>query len=244
MKTKTIILPLLCTGMVLMSCQKESGSGRLGFEIATDNIEVVQLVKSSVSDYTTLPSQGDFSLDIKKEDGTPFWNGLQKDWSSQTSILTGNYKVTATYGDSSEEGFGKPSFSGSTNFAIEPAKLTNVAVTVKLTNCIVRIRCTEAFTNYFSDYTFTVKTGADNTFSFPKGETKAVFMDAFKFTISGTLTNQGGTVQTFAAKEYSNLEPGTCYTVTFDAGTTGGSSITISFDDSTDVVDLGFIELN
>lgn len=244
MKTKAIILPLLCAGMALMSCQKESGNGKLGFEIATDDIEVVQLVKSSVSDYTVLPAQGDFSLDIRREDGTAFWNGLKKDWSSQTSVMTGNYSVTASYGDTSEEGFGKPCFLGSTNFAIEPGKLTNVGITVKLTNSIVRIRCTEAFSNYFTDYTFTVKTGASNTFSFPKSETRAVFMDAFKFTISGTLTNQGGTVQTFAPKEYANLEPGTCYTVTFDAGTTGGSTITISFDDKVDIVDLGFIELN
>lgn len=244
MKTKALIIPIICAGMSLLSCQKESGNGRLGFEIESGDVEIVQLVKSSVSEYTAMPAQGDFSLDVRNEDGSSYWNGLQKEWDNQTAVPMGNYTVTANYGDSSQEGFGKPYLTGKTSFAVDSGKMSNVSVGVKLGNCIVRINCTEAFRNYFPDYTFTIRTGADNSFSFPKTETRAVFMDAFKFTVSGSMTNQGGTKQSFAAKEYANLEAGTCYTLTFDAGSTGGSSIKISFDDRVDVVDLGFIELN
>ena len=40
------------------------------------------------------------------------------------------------------------------------------------------------------------------------------------------------------------LEPATCYTLSFDVTGTGGSSISITFDDSVETVNLEDIELN
>lgn len=241
---KTIIYAILGAAAILQSCQKEAASGRLGFEIEASNVEVVQLVKSSVSNYTSTPPQGDFTLLIKDESGTTFWTGLQKDWDSSSAVPVGNYTVNASYGDTDQEGFDKPCFNGSANFSVEPDKTSTVPVTVKLANCIIRIVCTDAFKNYFTDYTFTISTGASNQFSFPKSETRACFIDAFKFSVSGTLTNQGGQTQTFGPKEYTDLNAATCYTLKFDTNNTGGTSITITFDDTMDTVDLGDIELN
>ena len=78
---------------------------------------------------------------------------------------------------------------------------------------------------------------------FPKGESRAAFMDAYKFTVSGEMTNQNGVKSNFT-KEYTNLSEACCYTLSFDVNSVGCSSITISFDDTTETVDLGNIDLN
>jgi len=49
--------------------------------------------------------------------------------------------------------------------------------------------------------------------------------------------------QTFS-KEYTNLDEKTCYTFTFDANNVGGASVTITFNDTVETVDLDELELN
>ena len=120
----------------------------------------------------------------------------------------------------------------------------DVKITVKLAGSIVRFAFTENFVNYYSDYTFTLTTGNNTVISVPKDETRAVFMDAYQFKVKGELTNQAGKVQSFSEKEFKNLAPATCYTLKFDASNVGGSSITISFDDTVVDADLIDVDLN
>ena len=48
----------------------------------------------------------------------------------------------------------------------------------------------------------------------------------------------------FFEKEYTGLDEATAYTINFDAPTVGGSTITISFNNNIEEVDLGEFELN
>ncbi|MDD6252734.1 MAG: DUF4493 domain-containing protein [Bacteroidales bacterium] len=227
---------------ILAACSKQSGTEgnvRIALEQQPNLIDVS--TKSSVGDFTALPSASEFTVTISDEQDnlTPV-----TDLSAPVTLAAGNYTATASYGSLTDEGFDKPCFQGKQTFAVTGGSSQNVTITVKLAGSIVKLSFTDNFTNYFSDYTFTITTGGGTVITLPKSETRAVFMDAYSFKISGILTNQSGAVQTFAEKEFKNLEPATCYTVKFDASNVGSNTITITFDETTVDADLVEVDLN
>jgi hypothetical protein len=211
------------------------------FEVAS-NQEVADVTKSNVSDYTTLPSAGDFTIDIKDASGAPVWTGKIADWDPATVLYAGEYIVTAEYGSLETEGFDKPYFSGSQSFTIVGGQSTSVSVPVALANTIIKISCSDYFKNYYKDYEFKLTRDGADVVTFAKGETRAAFIDGYKIKVEGTLTSETKT-QTFS-KEYTNLNEATAYTLAFDASNVGGSTITITFNDVVEEVDLGNFELN
>ena len=115
---------------------------------------------------------------------------------------------------------------------------------MKLANCLVKIATTDAFRNYYSDYSFTLTTQAGTSIPFVKGETRAAFVDATGFSLSGTLTNQAGKEQSLVNVEFKNLNSASCYTLNIDAPNIGSGTISISFDDSVTDVELGQVDIN
>ncbi len=238
-------IALLAAALPLaFSCSDRVDAGYISFSVRTDGT-LEDMTRSNVSDYVTaLPSQGDFTIVIMNGREEEIYNGLLSAYDSETPLPTGNYTVTATYGSATDEGFDKPYFTGSKSFSITGGTSV-VTVGVKLGNALVKVGCTDSFKNYFTDYTITLTTGNGTQISFPKGETRAAFVDAYTLEVTGELTGQGGSRMTFA-KSYPNgsLSPATCHTLLFDASNVGGAKITISFDDTVEDVDLGTIELN
>lgn len=239
-----------CAAIVLatVSCStKISGGGdaATGFvKFTVESTDEIALVtKGNLLDYTTLPSSSDFQIVVKNSDGAPMYEGTVSGWDASTPLTVGSYSVTATYGKEGEEGFGKPYFLGTTQFAVNGGQTTSVSVQAKLGNSLVKIECSESFRNYFTDYSFTLTTGSGTTIAFPKDEKRAAFIEAYKFTLSGSFTSQGGAQKEFS-KDYNTLEPNTCYTIRFDASNIGGLKVTVTFDDTVETVDCGELELN
>ncbi len=235
-------LALLAT----LSCTKRiggigGGEGTVSFSLG--KYAPVVDVKSNVSDYTALPSAGEFTITVKNSDETQVYSGLLSDWDSTTKLSAGNYTVSAVFGAEGTEGFDKPYFTGTTSFVVNGGAETAVSIPVSLGNSIVKISCTESFKNYFTTYSFTITTGTGTVIEFPSTETRAAFVDAYKFTVSGSLKTQGGTPKTFS-KTYDAVDPKTCYTITFDVADTGGNTISITFSDSVSEATLTEIELN
>lgn len=230
-----IVLMASCSG-------KDDGANgivRINLAQETDLIEVS--TKSSVGDFTSLPSASDFKVEIRdSKDNVTVVNNV----SEEISLQAGSYKVSASCGDLSDEGFDKPCFKGEEGFMVSGGQTSEVTVRVRLAGCIVRLEFTDNFRNYFTDYGFTLTTGGGTVIDLPKGETRAVFMDAFSFRISGSLVNQAGKTQIFAEKEFRNLDAATCYTMKFDASNVGAGVITISFDDSIVEADIYDVDLN
>lgn len=227
-----------------VSCTKShtEGNGRVVFEVSS-NQTVVDMTRSNVSDYTTLPSAGDFTITISDDASAQVWKGKISEWDPTTPLLAGNYTVTATYGDLEDEGFDKPYFTGTQTFAVKGGESASVSVPVALGNTIIRITCSEYFKKYYSDYTFKLTRDGSDVVTFAKDETKAAFIDGYKIRVEGTLTGEMNTYA-FEPKEYTGLDAATAYTISFDAPTAGGSTITISFNDTVETVDLGDFELN
>lgn len=240
---KTIFLTLSL--YVATSCNISSigdKSGKVSFSVEND-IYVTEITKGAVSSYTALPAPGDFTLKVTDGDGVSIYEGLLSDWDSSTKIPSGAYEAAVSYGTEGEEGFDKPFFTGSSSFTVTGGETTNVSVPAALTNSIVKVTRSEAFTNYFVSSDFVVTTGNGNEIAFPLSESRGAFVDAYKITVSGSVTSQGGSTKSFS-KEYSGLEPATCYELAFDVEGVGGATITISFNDTVESVELEDIELN
>jgi hypothetical protein len=210
--------------------------------VLTGDYQIADQTRSNVSQYTTLPSSEDFTITITDASSASVWAGKLSDWDSATLLKAGNYKVTATYGDIEDEGFDKPFFTGTTDFTIAGAQTAEVAVNVSLGNTIIMIGCSENFRNYYKDYTFRLTRNGSEIVTFARDENKAAFVDGYKFTIEGTLVSETRTY-TFS-KDFASLDQATAYTIMFDASNIGGASITITFNDTVETVDLGDIELN
>lgn len=235
---------ILALALLSASCSRHLNESEVNVLFSLDTDSQVEVVtKSNVSDYTILPEAGEFTIVISNGNGDEIYNGRLDGYNTSTALKTGNYSVKATYGNVSDEGFGKPCLSGEKTFSITGGGTVSVAIPVSLTNSIVKMECTDGFKSYYTDYSFFVKTGGGTEIAFPKGESRAAFVDAYTITVSGTLTNQGGKTQSFS-KDYKALAPKTCYTIKFDVSNVGGNSITVSFDDTVEDVELMDIDLN
>lgn len=239
LKTFVSVLALLA----VVSCAKtpSAGSGQVSFKVSS-NQQVADMTKSNVSDYAVNPSAEDFSIVVTGPEEYR-WNGKITDWNPETILLEGEYSVTANYGDLEDEGFNKPFFTGTQDFTINGGETTEVSIPVKLGNTIVKIACSEYFQKYYTDYTFKLSRTGYEIATISKDETRAVFVDGYMVTLSGTLTSESKTYQ--FSKSYSDLSPATAYTFMLDVSNVGGSAITITFKDGySETVDLGVHELN
>ena len=122
---------LLLGVFAVFSCTKTqtADGGQVSFSVLSD-CDVVEVTKSQVSDYTKLPTAGDFTIKVTDASGASVYSGKISGWDASTRLSTGNYSVTAEYGALDEEGFDKPYFYGSSNFAIIGGSTTNVSVPV------------------------------------------------------------------------------------------------------------------
>ena len=238
---KTIMSVLMVLAAVSCTKQQTTGNGLVSFDLL-NNQHVTDVTRSNVSDYTTLPSAGNFTITILDENSSSVWSGKISEWDASTQLPAGNYSVNASYGSIEEEGFNKPYFYGNKTFVIQGGQTTTVSIPVSLGNTIVMVSCSETFMNYYKDYSFTITRDGNDIVSFAKNETRAAFIDGYKLTLEGTLTSESKT-QSFS-KEYSSLSEATAYTFYFDVNNVGGATITVSFNDTVETVNLGDYELN
>ena len=232
--------------LVAVSCTKNQVEGYGSVSFALDNnAEIVEQTRSNVSDYTTLPSKENFTITIKDASNATVWSGLISEWGTgenPSQLKAGNYTVEATYGSLEEEGFDKPYFYGTASFAVTGGQTINVPISVSLGNTIIKVSYSDNFKAYFSDYTFKLTRDNSDIAVFAKDETRGAFIDGYKITVEGEMT---GELKTFSySQEYSNLEVATAYTLAFDVNNVGSATLTVTFNDEVETVELGDIELN
>ena len=94
------------------------------------------------------------------------WETLAAFASADELFAKGSYKATVTWGDPTQEGFGKRCYAGEREFEIRPRQTTEEHITATVANSQVLVRTTEQFRKYFHDARFSVTTGSSNTFEF------------------------------------------------------------------------------
>lgn len=231
-KIKTLAL-LFAAALAMVGCSEnglESGQGRASVALSTDD-SAIDLSRASLG--LAKPAAADFALTISDATGNVLseWNSIA-DYDESTLYNVGNYSATATYGKTSVEAFETPCFVGTKEFAIINDQTTAVKITAYVANAVVKIECSDAFKNYFTDYSFTLTTAAGTQIPFVAGESRRAFIDPYNFSVEGSATTQtGSTVK--ISKSFSNIVAKTLYTVKFDvnSGNVGGATVTVTFND-------------
>lgn len=242
MKTFKSLISLIAL-VAAVSCAKSTpdAEGGISFAISADEV-VLDATRSNVSDYATVPQASAFTLVIKDASNGTFWSGKLSEWDSATKIPVGSYVAEASYGSLEEEGFDKPFFTGSKEFAVTGDQTQVVKIPVSLGNTIIKIGCTQNFRNYYKDYSFQLKRDAVIA-SFEKDDARAAFVDGFSITLAGKLTTETGGEKEFT-RAYSDLNPATAYTVLLDVSGVGSGAVTITFNNNVEDVPLVEVELN
>lgn len=232
----TLIMASACA----KQAQKSYGYILIGTEI---DAEVVESTKSHLSDFTgAIPQGKDLDIVISDWDGDIVYEGKAALLDDSDPYLTGEYSVSAVYGTVGEEGPDKPRFYGQSDFTVSSNETTRVNVKAKLSNTILKIKLSENFKSYYSGIKMGLETGSGNSFSISDGS--VMFVEPFRFTLRGSMSNPQGKNSEWEKTFESGIEPGCCYTITIDASNIGSSAITIEFNDNIQTVDLGEIDIN
>lgn len=86
MKINRLLLGMMALALVPTSCSRhqDTADGNVLFSVATDgHVDVV--TKSNVSDYTTLPQTGKFTIVLTNGSGDEIYNGLLEQFAASKS---------------------------------------------------------------------------------------------------------------------------------------------------------------
>ena len=242
-----LFLPVSALALLVASCQGDEkgltkGSGTISPEFTIDysvtNPRTESRATESVPD---APAIEGFTFHLMKEDGSLDKTVTGLGEFSGTQFPVGAYSLEAYYGDIEEEGLGKPYFEGSTTFNVYDGEDAQPALVAKLANTAVSVEYSEAFMNYFTEYSTTIhSSNGTNYIDMPELAAAATASDwAFvkpgDVSIIISVTKQNGVSGEVEAAKIVNALPGTHYHVKIDAngGEVGNEQITVSFDDTT-----------
>lgn len=228
--------------VMLSACSKETTKGDEKGEgqvlISCVTITEVDDTRANVS--CTTPAAEDFSLKIEGVDHTytADYATIAEFNEGDNYLHNGTFKATVTAGDIAEEGYDKATFVGSAEFSVEARKNTEVEVTAKIANALVKVEVTDNFKKYFEGgHTLKLTTAAGNEFDVTE-QTAPLFIAPESFTVSGTAVKQpnqsGAEGTTVALPEYKNTEAKaqTLYTVKLDVENAGSAQLTVTLNDT------------
>lgn len=228
--------------LTLSACSNESPKSEMeGEGQVVINCAVATQVDETRADIDcTTPAVEEFKLTI---DGvshtyTADYDTIAEFNEGDNYLHNGRYKATVEAGDVTVEGYDKAAFAGSAEFTVEPRKNTQVEVTAKIANALVKVEVTEAFETYFvGGHTLKLETAAGNEFDVTE-QAEPIFIAPAAFTISGTAVKQPnqsgaeGTVVTLPEYKNDEAKAQTFYTVKFDVENAGRAQLTITLNDT------------
>lgn len=230
--------------VVASACNNASqGYGTVTFNAASA-FEIAESTKSKISDYTSsVPEAGSFTLVVKDSEEKTIFEGAAKDWDSTEPLFSGAYKALLSYGEKGAEGIDCPYLSDEKSFEIIGGKNVSVALEAQLANCVVTVSLGDMLKAYYNDINISLSTGSGH--EIPLSEEKAVFIEAFRFDVNGTMKTPQGKEKQFSKRyDASEIKPATHYTLKIEADGLGSSNISITFNDEVSTVDLGEITIN
>ncbi len=187
----------------------------------------------------TTPTAEDFALTIEGVDHTYNMDYASiAEFNADNYLHLGSYKATIVAGDIAEEGYDKPTFIGSKEFAVEARKNVDVEITATIANALVKVETTANFDNYFAGgYNLTLTTVAGNEFDVT-AQSEPLFIAPATFTIAGTATKQpaqsGAEGLVVALPEYkpTEVKAQTLYIVKFDVEQAGSATLNITLNET------------
>ena len=225
----------LCLTMLLAGCSDESGimtgEGKGSFyPVVKLDSEVMSSDNSSRAGSEI--TADDLSLRLTSEDGSfmKSWAALS-DFSTEEKFKIGNYTLEAFYGNSSDEGFEKPYYYGSTTLTVKEGHETPVSLTAGLANAMVSVTFTDSFKNYMEAYSASVTSSAGTPMYYGPAETRPIYVKTGSVQVAVTYTKPNGVTETIRPAAFM-AEAKHHYRITFNVTNTSGKAfLVISFDD-------------
>ena len=222
-----------CTDEVAQG--EQQGKGRVTISLETSQ----EVVETRAEIDCTTPEPADFALKIEGVGHTYIaeYESIAE-FNEDNYLHNGTFKATVVAGDIADEGFQKVAFEGSEEFIVDARKNTNVSVTAKIANAIVKVETTENFEKYFEGgHSLKLTTAAGNEFDVT-AQDKLLFIAPDSFTISGTATKQSaqsgaeGVVVTLPEYKPESVAAQTLYTVKFDVEKAGSATLNITLNET------------
>ncbi len=158
-----------------------NGEGEIHLHLSADR-DVTAAVPSvrAVSTDIVAPPVADFQVKVSKIDGSYSESfSTVADFVKKGSFPAGSYQIEAWYGEPDCQGFVKADeedyahayyYGNSSNITVLEGQSTEVQLNAALGNAIVVIEYTDAFKNYFTDWTTTVQTTGSSPVEFGSDE--------------------------------------------------------------------------
>lgn len=226
----------------LVACNKEAefaeeeGSLKLSIGVS----DKVNVVSRSLSEEEQTILEQDCKVRIYSgETLVQKYQGIDK-VPAQIQLVTGDYSVRVTAGDSVAASFEQRFFEGKKDFSIEKGAVSTVEVNCGITNTVVAIVWDESLKEIFKeDYQVTVTSSTGELiYSSANADAKGYFSlpeNNRKLTCKFRATTLGGKTYE-SSSELSDLSPATLYNLTYsyketEVGPTGGAALNIKVEE-------------
>lgn len=243
MKERLYYITLL-TGIILglVACKKEAGftesEGALKLSIGvSDKVHVVS--RSLSAEEQTILEQDCKVRIYSGETLVQKYQGIDN-VPAQIQLVSGDYSVRVTAGDSVAASFEQRFFEGKKDFSIEKGAVSTVEVNCGIANTVVAIVWDESLKEIFKeDYQVTVTSSTGElVYSSANANAKGYFSlpgDSRKLTCKFCATTLGGKTYE-SSSELSDLSPATLYNLTYsykdmEVGPTGGAALNIKVEE-------------
>ncbi len=224
---------------VLAACQQETD-----IKPAKATLEL-ELTRAGRPVMATRAADDDLAIDILDDEGTLIQHYDPATVPTKIVLAPGAFKLRA-YTDNqatwptANDGKGEGCYYAETEFSLEQDMVFRLKLDVPMTNYAVGLDLPDNFGLLFSNYTFTLASGA-RTITINEGQ-KAYFDTAdAAFTYALRATNIDGVTHAHSAIEFPDIEPGKLFTIRYrydSDATSGGVDIVITDDMETDNTDI------
>ncbi len=244
-KHQAILFAVLALGAA--SCSDDNpwagrdGEGGIRLNLTTDGE-----VKDAVPLLTTrsaapdVPDASEFSVRLTKKSTSDVSNfETLEQFNQQASFAAGAYTIAAYYGSADVEGFEAPYYYGESDVTVLDGRESEVSVTATLASAMVSVKYTNAFKQYFSDYSAAVHAEGHDYIEFKKDETRPAYINPGETDLIVHVTNQSGKSVDLKPAAFT-AEAAHHYHVTFDVnnGNVGQAVLVITFDETLDKEDV------
>ncbi len=187
-----------------------------------------------------VPSPSDFALTLAKADGSysDTWQKLS-DFPTNRGFAVGAYTLEASYGSLDTEGFDAPYFYGVSDIHVVEGGNTEAEVTARLANTMVSLEYTEAFRNFFKEYSGQLHSAGGDFITMTSADVRPVYLRPGQVTLTISIVKQNGLSANIEAASFEAL-PQHHYHLSLDVnnGETGEGALTVRFDDSVVAEDI------
>lgn len=243
-----LFMPLTAFALIAASCQNDDlmgstkGSGTISPEFTIDySVSNPRTESRATEQASVAPSLEEFSFRLVKDDGKFEKSVTGLGQFAGMEIPVGAYSLEATYGDVDNEGIDAAYFYGNATFSVYDGEEATPALVAKLANTAVSVEYTEAFKNYFTEYSTQIHSSNSATYiDMANDETGWAYVKPGDISVTLNVTKQNGVSGQVEALKITNAAVGTHYHVVVDAngGEVGNESILVSFDATTEVEEI------